>query len=169
MKFLDGVNVTYVHKDEKNNLTKIVNQISKLQTKIELKPVNSKYYGNFRIEFYAPIEATPSIKLTGFLASDNPIEWLMEKDDQSAIVIDKVFHVVDTEIIEIDETKPIVAVVMDQYKIYAIVNSELTKDYTLNQLVEAALKRLFEVYFDGEFIPEDYELEIHPELTDYFM
>jgi len=85
--------------------------------------VNGKYYGNFRIEFYAPIESIPTIKLTGFLTSDNPIEWLMEKDDQSAIVIDKIFHVVDTEIIEIDESKPVVAVILDQYKVYALVNT----------------------------------------------
>ncbi|AMW33377.1 hypothetical protein SAMN04488510_10197 [Fervidobacterium changbaicum] len=169
MKFLDGVNVTYVHKNEKSNLSKLLNQITKSETKIELKPVNGKYYGNFRIEFYAPIESIPTIKLTGFLTSDNPIEWLMEKDDQSAIVIDKIFHVVDTEIIEIDESKPVVAVILDQYKVYALVNSELTKDFTLNQLVEAALKRLFEVYFDDEFRPEEYDVEVHPELTDYFL
>ncbi|WP_448376372.1 hypothetical protein [Fervidobacterium sp.] len=169
MKFLDGVNVTYVHKEQKGALSKLFNELSKLNSKIELKPINNTYYGNFRIELYAPFEAIPTIKLTGFLASDDPIEWLMEKDDQSAMIIDKIFHVVDTEIIEIDETKPVMAVILDQYKIYAFVNSDLTKEFTTKELVKHALGRLFEVYFDSNFNPDEYDIEIHPELTDYFM
>jgi hypothetical protein len=169
MKFLDGINVTYISKEEKNSLAKVMTELSKMNLKIEMKPINNIYYGNFRIEFYVPTEAIPNIKLTGFLASDDPIEWLMEKDDQSAMVIDKIFHVVDTEIVESDETKPVMAVILDQFKIYAIVNNKLTNDLTTKELAKHALSRLFEVYFDAVFEPDKYEIEIHPELTDYFI
>ncbi|MGQ9856584.1 MAG: hypothetical protein ACUVQF_07590 [Fervidobacterium sp.] len=169
MKFLDGINVTYVKKDEKSTLSKILNELSKYKTKLAFKPLNNELYGEFRIEFYAPIEGFPTIKLTGLIVTDEPIEWLMTKDDQSAMAIEKILHVVDTEILELDTARPIPVVILEQSKVYAVVNEELTKDFTINQLVNSALERLFEVYFDKKFIPDEYEIQIHSELTDYFV
>ncbi len=169
MKFLDGVNVTYIKKGEKSALSKILNELSKHETRLSFKPMNNEFYGEFRIEFYSPIEGFPTIKLTGLIVIDEPIEWLMTKDDQSAMAIEKIMHVVDTEILESDTSKPIPVVILEQSKVYAVVNEELTKDYSLNQLVNSALERLFEVYFDKEFIPDEYEIQIHSELTDYFV
>ncbi|MCX7654339.1 MAG: hypothetical protein N2Z58_06665 [Fervidobacterium sp.] len=168
MKFLDGVSVTYVLKSEKNSLSKLSKEIAKIGTKIEFQPINSRYYGHYRIEFYEPSDKLPTIKLTGFLTHENPIDWLMEQDNQSEIIFNETFHVVDTEIIEISKTDIIQSIVVEQYKIYSIINKDSSKDLTIEKLVKLTLKKLFEIYFGEEFKEDDYDIQIHPELTDYF-
>uniref|UniRef100_A0A7C5U715 Uncharacterized protein n=1 Tax=Fervidobacterium nodosum TaxID=2424 RepID=A0A7C5U715_9BACT len=168
MKFLDGVNVTYISKSEKANVSKINKEISKLITKIDFQPVNGKYYGFYRIEFYEATDNLPTMKLTGFLTHENPLDWLMEQDNQSEIPLNEIFHVVDTEIIEVNTDDVVQSVVVEQYKIYSIVDKEKAKDLTIEKLVKLTLKKLFESYFNAEFKEEDYEIKIHPELTDYF-
>lgn len=168
MKFLDGVNVTYILKSEKANLSRINKEIAKLGTKLDFQPINSKYYGHYRIEFYEPIDKLPTMKLTGFLTHENPLDWLMEQDNQSEIPLNEIFHVVDTEVLEIHPMDIVQSVVVEQYKIYSIIGKEGAQELTIEKLVKLTLKKLFELYFNAEFKEEDYEIEIHPELTDYF-
>ncbi len=169
MKFVDGVTVTYVKKDEKSKLTKILNEVSKIDTKLEVSFTNSPYYGNYRIEFYEPIDKVPSLKFIGFISVDEPIDWLMSQDNQSELNLKEVLHIVDTEALEIDESNPIVTLSVDQNVIYAVANRSMTEDMTLPQLVNATLKRFFKSYFEVEFVEEEYDIELHPELTDYFI
>lgn len=168
MKFLDGVDVTYVKKSEANKLSKVLSEISKLSD-LEFQPLNSVNYGHYRFEFYEPTDKLPTVKLTGFLTCENPIEWLMAHDNQSEMDLKDIFHTVDTEILEIDPEGVVHAVVVEQYKIYAIINKEKSQDLTLNDLVIHTLVKLFEVYFEHNFNKDDYNIEIHQELTDYFM
>ncbi|MFN6991483.1 MAG: hypothetical protein ACK4MM_02045 [Fervidobacterium sp.] len=168
MRFLDGVDVTYVKKSEANKLSKVLREISKL-SELEFKPVNSVNYGHYRFEFYEPADKLPTIKLTGFLTCENPIEWLMSHDNQSEIDLKDIFHVVDTEILEIDPEGVIHTVVVEQYRVYAIVNKEKSQNLTLNDLVIHAIDKLFEIHFEDEFNKNDYDIEIHQELTDYFI
>jgi len=171
MRFVDGVNVTYIRKDEKGNLSKILSEISKVNTRLQINFINSPYYGTYRIEFYEPTDndRIPSLKLIGFISVDEPIEWLMSQDNQSELNLEEVLHIVDTEALEIDENDPVVIVSVDQSLIYSILNRSLTEDMTLPQLVTATLKRFFKSYFDEEFLEEEFDVEIHPELTDFFI
>jgi hypothetical protein len=169
VKFLDGVNVTYIRKSEKSNYSKILKEISKMTTNLDFEAVNGKHFGRYRIEFYEPTDKIPTMKVIGFITHENPLDWLMEQDNQSEIKFDESIHVVDTEVLEVSKDDVITTVIVEQFKVYSIVNKEKSKDLTINELVKITLKKVFEVYFDMEFNEGEYEIEIQPELTDYFM
>ncbi len=168
MRFLDGVDITYIKKSERDKYSKILREISKSVTNLEFKPVNGKYYGHYRIEFYEPTDKLPTMKVIGFLTKEAPLDWLMNLDNQSEITLNDIFHVVDTEIIEINQDDFIHSVVVEQYKVYSIINKGKTQRLTVNELVKLTLEKIFEVYFDEKFNEEEYDIEILPELTDYF-
>lgn len=169
MRFLDGVNVTYIKKSEKEKYSKVLREISKSGTSLEFRPVNGKDYGHYRIEFYEPTDKLPTMKVIGFLTQEAPLDWLMSLDNQSEITLNDVFHVVGTEIIEVNQADFIHSVVIEQYKVYSIINKEKTQGLTVNELVKLTLEKMFEVYFDEKFNEEEYDIEVHPELTDYFV
>lgn len=172
MRFLDGVNVTYVKKSEKEKLRRAISEVSKLDTALSFQPLNGPVYGSYRVELYEideEREKIPTIKLTVFVSASDPIDWLMKHDDQVNMNLDDVVHVVDTEILEVSEKENIISLSLEQHKIYAFVSKTKTANMSLREMVLEVLKKFFRDEFGIEFSEEEYELELHPELSDYFL
>ncbi|ODN31117.1 hypothetical protein [Fervidobacterium thailandense] len=171
MRFLDGVNVTYVKKSEKEKLRKVLSEVSKLNTDLSFQPLNGPLYGSYRVELYEvdeEVEKTPTIKLTVFVSAVEPIDWLMKHDDQVNMSLDEVVHVADTEILEVSEKDSVLSLSLEQHKIYAFLSKTKTANMTLREMVLEVLKKFFRDEFGIEFSEEEYDLELHPELSDYF-
>lgn len=172
MRFLDGVNVTYVKKSEKEKLRRVISEVSKFDTTLSFQPLNGPVYGSYRVELYEideERENIPTIKLTVFVSASDPIDWLMKHDDQVTMNLDEVVHVVDTEILEVSEKESIISLSLEQNKIYAFVSKTKTANMPLREIVLEVLKKFFMDEFGIEFNEEEYELELHPELSDYFL
>lgn len=171
MRFLDGVNVTYVRKDEKDKIFSLMRETEKLHSPVPFVPLNSAHYGNYRIEFYetsAEENDVPTVKLTTFLSISEPIEWLMSQENQTEIHVDDVLHVTDVEILDLRSEDGLLAISVDQHKIYAFFrHGEANRP--LRELVVQVLKRFFLEEFGEEFSEEKYELHLKEEITDYFI
>ncbi len=170
MKFLDGVTVKYIRKDQIESYKKVQRKLSEIgETKLHFEPSNSKYFGSYRLEFYIVEEKIPTIKLNGFVFADNPLEWLMNRENQNEIKIKEDFHLVETDFVETFDDVLVKAISAEQFKVYIFVQKEKSLELTLHQLVLEGLKKLFLVLYDEDVDINDYEVELQGEITDYFL
>ncbi len=170
MKFLDGVTVKYIRKDQIENYRKVQKKISEvIESKLHFEPSNSKYFGTYRLEFYIVENEVPTIKLNGFVFAENPLEWLMNRENQNEIKIKEDFHLVETEFVETFDDELVKAISAEQFKVYVFVQKEKALELTLHQLVLEGLKKLLLVLYDEDVDISNYEVELQGEITDYFL